>query len=208
MTGRQTNALCVPPDPSLPGPARLLVPDRTPRTIAFALLGAAAIGLPVALFASDGPGWGIATFVILGGIWGLLAAFGTIQSLVAGPGWIAEKRAYRWHIVRASGVRRARIKLSASMSGGGWLQLYSDTDRVAVATRLLAQPAVAAAVQEVLAAAAARGGAEGLHADGADGLTVQGPSKNQRRIWRLLTGLVTAALVLEALVGVLRLFYH
>lgn len=152
MTGRQTNALCVPPDPSLPGPARLLVPDRTPRTIAFALLGAAAIGLPVALFASDGPGWGIATFVILGGIWGLLAAFGTIQSLVAGPGWIAEKRAYRWHIVRASDVRRARIKLSASMSGGGWLQLYSDTDRVAVATRLLAQPAVAAAVQEVLAA--------------------------------------------------------
>jgi len=203
MTDRQTNALCVPPDPSLPGPARLLVPDRTPRTIAFALLAAAAIGLPVALFASGGPGWGIATFVTLGVVWGWLAAFGTIQSLVAGPGWIAEKRAYRWHIVRASDVRRARIKLTAAMSGGGWLQLYSDTDRVAVATRLLAQPAVAAAVQEVLVAATARGGAEG-----ADRLTVKGPSKNQRRNRRLLTGLVTVALVLEALVGVLRLFYH
>jgi len=207
VTDRQTNALCVPPDPSLPGPARLLVPDRTPRTIAFALLCMAAIGLPVALFASDGPGWGIATFVILGGMWGLLAAFGTIQSLVAGPGWIAQKRAFHWHIIRASDVRRARVKLSASMNGGGWLRLYSDTDRVAVATRLLAQPAVAAAVQEALAAAA-RGGAEGLPAGDVNGLTVQDPSKNQGRNRRLLTGLVTAALVLEVLIGVLRLFYH
>lgn len=90
-----------------PGPARVLVPDRTPRTIAFALLGAAVIGFPVALFAPDGPGWGIGTFVMLAVIWGLLAAFGTIQSLVAGPGWIAEKRAYRWHIVRSADVRRA-----------------------------------------------------------------------------------------------------
>lgn len=208
MTERRVTTPSVPPDPSLPGPARLLIPDRTPRTIAVAVLCAAAIGLPIALLAPDGPAAGIATAALLGVVWMLIALFGTIQGLMAGPGWIAEKRALRWHIVRATDLRRARITLPPSASAVAWLKLYSASGHVDLSARQLALPGVAAVVKELLREARARGPVEGLHADGLDHLAVEGSSGKQRRYQRVFAWVFGGALALEAVVGLLRLLHH
>ena len=94
---------CDVPDPSLPKPARVILPDSLLALwfTSFMTLAALLLGIGLAVQASLRSLIGAAPW--MAGAWlafMIVMTLGTSRSLLAGPGWLAEKRGLRWQIVR------------------------------------------------------------------------------------------------------------
>ena len=94
---------CDVPDPSLPKPARVVLPDPLLALwfTSFMTLAALLLGGGLAVQASLRSLTGAAPW--MAGAWlalMIVMTLGTSRSLLAGPGWLAEKRGLRWRIVR------------------------------------------------------------------------------------------------------------
>lgn len=94
---------CDAPDPSLPTPARVILPDPLLALwfTSFTVFAALLLGVGLADHAGLRSLIGAAPW--MAGAWlafMIIMTLGTSRSLLAGPGWLAEKRGLRWQIVR------------------------------------------------------------------------------------------------------------
>lgn len=118
----------------------------------FSGFGLLAVGLLVALADPTGSTPDLAGSLGLFAVWVLFLAFVAFfasRLLVAGSGWLAAKRGFRWHVVHAEDLRDAPAGnvLDTAFGQGHTLRLYSSDSRIDISQRQLACPEVHSAVE-------------------------------------------------------------
>lgn len=198
-----------PPRPGLRGPAVCLVADRRPRiaavltAICLVLAGMAALGGSTP---SRRVGDAVTVGVLLGFFLCLLAfARGGVRR---GPGWMAQQRGLRWHVVTAETL--GLVDLSGG-TRGTTTRLCSVTDSLVFRGAMLRRhPALRPAIDALVDTARRQGRNPGAHLDiggieylRRDPATEAAAMRRPRRRGRARAALHVAAMVTTALWGLI-----
>ncbi len=191
----------------LPEGGVALIPSPLPPLALVSGLGLVAVSLLMMLTVNEDPRTLLARCAQLSAVWGLLLAlvyFGSSRSLRAGPGWLATKRGWRWHVIHAEELVEAPAgsTLDALFGQGHILRLYSASTRIDLSEQQLACPEVHSALQAFVGQASGLSPKGRAVAASALAAVVPDPSKNFRTLVRkmwMLSGLPAAISVVEAI---------
>lgn len=136
----------------LPEGGVVLVPSPMVPIALVSGLGLLAVSLLVMVTVDDDPRTSLARCALLFAAWPpllTLVYFGSSHSLRAGPGWLATKRGWRWHVIHTEGLADvpSANELDALFGQGRILRLYSASTRIDIGEQQLACPEVHSAVE-------------------------------------------------------------